>query len=604
MKRIIFAHFLYLLLYPMALLAQSSDHGYLNQSWKQVATQMPVEWYGSQEAKLVAENVLLSQKEIGGWEKNKAYHHAFSESEKAHYTQDKAKVGATFDNDATITELRFLAKVYTQIKDERYRQAFEKGLQYIFISQYGNGGWPQFFPLREGYYSHITFNDDAMVNILKFLDEIISDNNEYASMQIAPKVKLKAKKAFDQGIDCILKSQIMIDGVPTVWCAQHDEKTLAPAKARSYELESFSGSESAGIVELLMEIKNPSQGIIHAVEGAVQWFERNKIEGIKLEQEIDKDGKKNRIVVKDKDAPLLWGRFYDLETHKPYFCSRDGIKKNSIAEISHERRNGYSWYTSAPEKVLIKYSDWKKQINNMEQLEPVKSGVYKWADHPVKKGELRESRKILEGSSPHFSYLRIHATTQFPGAKPSTAHANEEFEECIIVKEGRMKATIEGKSSILEAGGVILLMPQQMHSLENVGETNLTYYVMKYASKKKMDIERGQASGGSLMLNNDSLTFKTSARGGGRAYFDRPTAMCERFEMHVTQLNQKGPSHKPHAHIETEIILMISGKTEMTIDGKEYNASAGDFYIMDSQLLHGVRNASNKPCSYFAFKWN
>ncbi|UZR97110.1 cupin domain-containing protein [Chondrinema litorale] len=240
----------------------------------------------------------------------------------------------------------------------------------------------------------------------------------------------------------------------------------------------------------------------------------------------------------------------------------------------------------------------------MAQLEPVKSGVYKWADHAVKAGELRESRSILEGVSPHLEYLEIHATTQFPGAEASTAHANNDIEECIIVKEGLMKVTLEGKEHILGAGGIFLLMPRQIHSLQNVGDSNLTYYVMRYKSKKKMDIERGIASGGSLVLNADSLTFKPSSKGGGRAYFDRSTAMCERFEMHVTQLNRKGPSHEPHTHVETEIILILSGETEMTIDGKEYKGTAGDFYLMNSQSLHGIRNAKEEPCSYFAFKWN
>lgn len=238
------------------------------------------------------------------------------------------------------------------------------------------------------------------------------------------------------------------------------------------------------------------------------------------------------------------------------------------------------------------------------QLDPVRSGVYRWEDHPVKVGEDRESRKILEGTSPHFDYLEMHATTQYAGAKPSTAHANEDAEEVIIVKEGSMKVTIEGQSRILGPAGVILLMPQQMHQLENAGDGPLTYYVMKYRSRKPMNLERASSEGGSLMLNADSLTFRPSSRGGGRPYFDRGTAMCERFEMHVTQLNQKGPSHNPHAHIETEIILVISGDTEMTIDGKEYTASAGDFYFMESQLEHGVRNATDQPCSYFAFKWN
>lgn len=239
----------------------------------------------------------------------------------------------------------------------------------------------------------------------------------------------------------------------------------------------------------------------------------------------------------------------------------------------------------------------------MAQLKPVESGVYKWNDHPVETGQDRQSRKILEGSSAHLSYLEIHATTQFPGAKPSKAHANDDIEECIIVKEGTMEVTIAGQRAKLGAGGVVLLMPGQMHSIRNAGNTNLTYYVMRYRSTEKMDLQRGMSAGGSLMLNTDSLLFKPSVRGGGRAYFDRSTAMCDRFEMHVTQLNTRGPSHEPHAHEETEIILVISGKTEMTIDGKVYEGSEGDFYIMESELVHGVRNTSDEPCSYFAFKW-
>ncbi|MEB2786989.1 cupin domain-containing protein [Algoriphagus persicinus] len=237
------------------------------------------------------------------------------------------------------------------------------------------------------------------------------------------------------------------------------------------------------------------------------------------------------------------------------------------------------------------------------QLKPIKSGVFKWNDHEVITNEDRVGRPILEGVSPHFEYLEMHATTQAVGAKPSEAHANEDIEEIIIVKEGLMKVTIEGKSSVLGANSVVSLMPLQMHSLSNVGDSPLTYFVIRYRSKKKMDVARGVASGGSLRINADSLAFKPSERGGSRAYFDRPTVMCERLEMHVTTLDKKGPSHEPHAHEETEIILMISGETAMTIDGKEYSASAGDFYFIASQLFHGIRNLADHPTAYFAFKW-
>lgn len=237
------------------------------------------------------------------------------------------------------------------------------------------------------------------------------------------------------------------------------------------------------------------------------------------------------------------------------------------------------------------------------QLQPVKSGVYRWADRPVKVNGDRESGVFLEGTAPALDYLRIHATTQYKGAKPSPAHANKEREELVIIKEGTMKATIDGKTKILPAGSVVLIMPGQTQSFENVGDGQLTYYAMQYHSVKPTNLERGMAGGGSLMLNADSLVFKPTEKGGGKAYFDRATSMCERLEMHVTQLNKKGPSHAPHTHGETEIILIISGETEMTIDGKNYSAGAGDFYFATSDLPHGMRNASDKPCSYFAFKW-
>jgi quercetin dioxygenase-like cupin family protein len=237
------------------------------------------------------------------------------------------------------------------------------------------------------------------------------------------------------------------------------------------------------------------------------------------------------------------------------------------------------------------------------QLQPVKEGVYHWSEHPVKVYGDRESGVFLEGTAPNLDYLRIHATTQYKGAKPSPAHINKEREELVIVKEGTMKATVNAKTKILGTGSVLLIMPGEMQSFENVGNGPLTYYAMQYQSTKPVNPERGIAAGGSMMLNADSLVFKMTEKGGSRAYFDRPTSMCERLEMHVTQLNKKGQSHAPHAHGETEIILIISGETEMTIDGKDYTAGPGDFYFVNTDLPHGIRNASDQPCSYFAFRW-
>jgi mannose-6-phosphate isomerase-like protein (cupin superfamily) len=242
-------------------------------------------------------------------------------------------------------------------------------------------------------------------------------------------------------------------------------------------------------------------------------------------------------------------------------------------------------------------------LNTVAQLLPIGSGVYHWNELTVKKDSLRESRKILQGTTIEFEYFSIHATTQFAGAAARPAHIQKDIEELLIIKEGTMKCTIGASTAVLSKGSVILIPPLETQQLENIGKGPLTYYVLQFRSKKEMNIARSVKAGGALLLNYDSLTYTTTNSKGTRKYFDRPTAMCNNYEMHITYLTQKGPSHAPHQHMDTEIILVIDGDATMTIDGKNYTGGAGDLFIAESGKLHGVGNASDKPCSYFAFKW-
>ena len=346
-----------LLLMANASLAQTS---FLDKSWTYVATKMPEEWYGSEESVKVAENVLLYQRDIGGWPKNTPIHKPLTEAEKAKVNDDKGNNDAIFDNSATTTEMKFLARMYNKCNNNTYKESFNRGLSFILDAQYDNGGWPMFWPLRKGYYTHITFNDNAIVNILVLLREIKNNNPLYASVTSAENLK-RVETAYPRGIDIILKTQIVVNGKRTVWCAQHDEITFLPAKARSYELPSFSGAESVGIIRLLMEIQNPSPEIIQSVQGAIEWLDNHKIKNTRWETFTNSEGQKDRRIVTDPFAGSMWARFYDLDTQKPYVCDRDGIKKKTLEEIGYERRNGYSWYTNDPQEIIDKYSNWKSK---------------------------------------------------------------------------------------------------------------------------------------------------------------------------------------------------------------------------------------------------
>jgi PelA/Pel-15E family pectate lyase len=330
----------------------------IGRSWQYVATMMPDEWYGSEESVRVAENVLLYQRDAGGWPKNTAMHKPLTDPEKAKINDDKGLNDAIFDNSATTTEMKFLARMYNKTSSQAYMDSFNRGLKFILDAQYDNGGWPMFWPLRKGYYTHITFNDNAIVNILYLLKEI-KDGNLVFKPITSPENFKRVEKAYYKGIDIILKTQIKSDVQPTVWCAQHDEKTYLPAKARSYELPSFSGGESVGIILFLMQIPDPSPAIIKSVQGAVEWLDAHRLKNTRWDIFTNSDGKRDRRIINDPDAGDLWARFYDLETGEPYVCDRDGIKKKTLEEIGYERRNGYSWYTDGPREIFEKYPAWK-----------------------------------------------------------------------------------------------------------------------------------------------------------------------------------------------------------------------------------------------------
>jgi len=322
----------------------------------------PDEWYASADALRIADNVVLYQRSSGGWPKNIDMAKPLTDSNKASLLRDQKKTDSTIDNGATYTQLAFLARVYTAQHQERHGESFVKGLDYLLQAQYPNGGWPQFYPDLSGYYKHITYNDDAMIGVMKLLRDVAASKPVYAFVDEGRRGR--AASAVEKGIECILKTQVIVNGKRTVWCAQHDEVTLAPAAARTFEVVSLSGGESVGIVRFLMSIKEPSPAVVEAIEAAIAWFEQSRLQGIKWIEKRDASGEMDRVVVQDPEGGSIWARFYEIGTNRPIFVGRDGVVKYSVAEIERERRTGYNWYVDAPAKLLQKdYPAWKESLN-------------------------------------------------------------------------------------------------------------------------------------------------------------------------------------------------------------------------------------------------
>lgn len=424
---------LVLLLVVMAAKAQNTY-----KSWPDIIRKNDAAWFATPEAKTIAENVLLYQRNIGGWPKNIQMQTSLSEAEKQKLIALKSDThDITTDNGATSQEMLFMSKMYAQVKDERYRESFLKGLNYLLEAQYANGGWPQFYPLKKGYYTHITYNDNLMVNILTILKEV-GQQTDYYSIKPSKEVVEKAKIAFDKGIECILKTQYKQNGVLTAWCAQHDEVTLEPANARAFELASLSGFESAKIVLLLMSIEKPSPQIITAVKSAKIWFEKTKITNLEEKRTLNQAGKIiDKKMIPKENADPIWARFMDLQTNEPFFCDRDGIRKKSLDQIGTERRNGYSWYSDAPKEVLKKYPAWA-----------IKNGLkVSSTEAPAKKNDNVVLTVALDGSG-DFTKIQdaIYAAPAFPYEKVTIKIKNGTYNEKVRVPQWNTHLTFIGES--------------------------------------------------------------------------------------------------------------------------------------------------------------
>lgn len=314
----------------------------------------------------IANNILLFQRDNGGWPKNYDMRAILTPEQVAKVKSTKHILNTTFDNATTYTHLYYLAQVYTTSKIEKYKNACIKGIEFILDAQYKNGGWPQYYPLEDNYSRHITFNDGAYMGIMDLLKKIKYGNSNFLFLD--EDIKIQVSKAFDKGLDCILKMQIENQGKLTAWCQQHDEVNLAPAWARAFEPPSICNGESASVVTFLMSLENPSDQVINAIQNAVKWFEDSKIyntriETFKIEPFESKftTVKHDRKVVTDSTAAPIWTRYYELGTAKPLFCDRNSKYLYSLSEVSVERRNGYAWYTYNPQQVLDAYDKWQKK---------------------------------------------------------------------------------------------------------------------------------------------------------------------------------------------------------------------------------------------------
>ncbi len=334
-----------------------------------------VAWYATPEARHIADVIVSFQTPAGGWSKNLDRRGALrlpgqpwaadnnskylSENDFDAARDPKWGYVGTLDNNATITEMRFLAKVSRQApgaEGEAYRQSFLKGVRYLLAAQFPNGGWPQVWPLEGGYHDAVTFNDNAVSEAAYLLTEVSEAKPDFAF--VPADLRAEAAVAAKHGRECIVAAQIKIDGKPTIWGQQADPFTLEPVAGRNFEPPALSTGESADLLFYLMQLPDPTPAEVAAVHGGIAWMKKAAIVGFEWTGKGDPDGR--HLVEKPAYGPI-WARYYSRTTQKPVFGERDKTLRDNVNELSRERRDGYSWFGTQPSKVIRIYEEtWAK----------------------------------------------------------------------------------------------------------------------------------------------------------------------------------------------------------------------------------------------------
>ena len=104
--------------------------------------------------------------------------------------------------------------------------------------------------------------------------------------------------------------------------------------------------------------------------------------------------------------------------------------------------------------------------------------VYHSAQIPYKGDEKKKARRFFYGTEQAGYALEMHETVLGPGVETHPPHVHP-HQEIIVVIEGTIEVSMDGKTETVEAGSVIVYEPNKPHNLRNAGTTACRYYVVE-----------------------------------------------------------------------------------------------------------------------------
>lgn len=189
---------------------------------------------------------------------------------------------ATFDDAGTSEAMQFLLRLYVEKKDERYRPALDKAIDFVLESQYPIGGWPQRFPHTDDYIDH---GKPDYTSFITFNDDVAGENIRFLIMVWQALGDKRVLDAITRAMSVFLVTQ---QGQPQPGWALQYTLDLKPSGARTYEPTALATHTTVANIRQLMNFYRLTgeSKYLSRIPEAITW-----LEGLRLP---DADGKTNR----------------------------------------------------------------------------------------------------------------------------------------------------------------------------------------------------------------------------------------------------------------------------------------------------------------------
>jgi mannose-6-phosphate isomerase-like protein (cupin superfamily) len=97
--------------------------------------------------------------------------------------------------------------------------------------------------------------------------------------------------------------------------------------------------------------------------------------------------------------------------------------------------------------------------------------------------------------------------------------------------------------------------------------------------------------------------FEGKNTGKAAVYLDGETAGNRSLQVGRFLLNPGAEPHRPHKHVEEELLIVSRGQGEIYCDGKTYPVRAGSVMFTDPNVEHGIKNTGERPIEFYWVKY-